>query len=491
MLNVHSTAPEPGVLPATTAHDDGPPQALLEFMVTDWEPRADLPAPIVGLEHFARRRAALSALFPDEVLIVATGHEKVRANDTAYRFRPGSDFYYLTGNQEADCVLIFAPRADGGHDARMYVEPNPGKTDATFFTDRVKGELWVGPRLGVAESAVRYGIETRGLPNLELDLVALRDGTAGVRVLRGVDPLVDAQLEASKDRDAELASALSELRLIKDEYEVLELEKAVASTKRGFDDVLRALPRSKTERYVEGVFNLRARVEGNDVGYGTIAASGRHACTLHWTSNHGALRAGELLLLDAGVEAPTLYTADITRTVPIGGRFSAEQRQIYELVLEAQHAAFAVCIPGNDFMAPNVAAMHVLAHGLERLGILPMPAEEALVQTNQFYKRYSLHNVSHMLGLDVHDCAKARQETYKYGKLKPGMVLTVEPGLYFQPDDRTVPERYRGIGVRIEDDVLITSDGYRILSAAIPRETDDVERWVRESAVAPETLLGP
>jgi Xaa-Pro aminopeptidase len=345
--------------------------------------------------------------------------------------------------------------------------------------------------LGVAESAVRYGIETRGLPNLELDLVALRDGTAGVRVLRGVDPLVDAQLEASKDRDAELASALSELRLIKDEYEVLELEKAVASTKRGFDDVLRALPRSKTERYVEGVFNLRARVEGNDVGYGTIAASGRHACTLHWTSNHGALRAGELLLLDAGVEAPTLYTADITRTVPIGGRFSAEQRQIYELVLEAQHAAFAVCIPGNDFMAPNVAAMHVLAHGLERLGILPMPAEEALVQTNQFYKRYSLHNVSHMLGLDVHDCAKARQETYKYGKLKPGMVLTVEPGLYFQPDDRTVPERYRGIGVRIEDDVLITSDGYRILSAAIPRETDEVERWVRESGVAPETLLGP
>jgi Xaa-Pro aminopeptidase len=160
-------------------------------------------------------------------------------------------------------------------------------------------------------------------------------------------------------------------------------------------------------------------------------------------------------------------------------------------VLEAQRAGFAACVPGNDFMAPNVAAMDVLAHGLERLGILPMPAAEALEETNQFYKRYSLHNVSHMLGIDVHDCAKARQETYKYGKLEPGMVLTVEPGLYFQPDDLTVPERYRGIGVRIEDDVLITSDGCRILSAAIPSETDEVERWVRECALSTETLFGP
>jgi Xaa-Pro aminopeptidase len=488
---VRTTAPAPGDLPATTAHDDGPPQALLDFMVTDWEPRSDLPAPLVGLEHFARRRAALSALFPGEALVVPTGHEKVRANDTAFRFRPGSDFYYLTGNQEADCVLILEPKAGGGHMARMYVEPNPGKGDATFFTDRVKGELWVGPRLGVPESALRYGIETRGLPHLESDLGELSRGSQRTRVLRGIDPLLEERMSEPNDADDELASALSELRLIKDAYEVGELERAIASTKRGFEDVLRALPRSKTERYVEGIFNLRARVEGNDVGYNTIAASGRHACTLHWTSNHGALRAGDLLLLDAGVEAPTLYTADITRTVPIGGRFSAEQRDIYELVLAAQHAAFAACVPGNDFMAPNAAAMEVLAHGLERLGILSMPAEVALEKTNQFYKRYSLHNVSHMLGIDVHDCAQARQETYKYGKLEPGMVLTVEPGLYFQPDDRTVPERYRGIGVRIEDDVLITATGVRILSDGIPRETDDVERWVRDCAGSADTLFAP
>jgi Xaa-Pro aminopeptidase len=142
-------------------------------------------------------------------------------------------------------------------------------------------------------------------------------------------------------------------------------------------------------------------------------------------------------------------------------------------------------------MAPNAAAMRVLAYGLERLGILPMPAEEALEKSNLFYKRYSLHNVSHMLGIDVHDCAQARQETYKYGKLEAGMVLTVEPGLYFQPDDKTVPERYRGIGVRIEDDVLIVPGGVRILSDAIPRETADVERWMADCAGGADTLFVP
>ena len=176
-----------------------------------------------------------------------------------------------------------------------------------------------------------------------------------------------------------------------------------------------------------------------------------------------------MLLLDAGVEGVSLYTADVTRTLPVGGAFTPAQREIYTLVWEAQRAAFEACKPGNDFLDPNAAAMDVLAHGLERLGILAS-AEEALRNDKLFYKRYSLHNVSHMLGLDVHDCAAARAETYKFGKLEAGMVLTVEPGLYFQLDDLTVPEQYRGIGVRIEDDVVITADGYENLSAALPSE---------------------
>jgi Xaa-Pro aminopeptidase len=221
-------------------------------------------------------------------------------------------------------------------------------------------------------------------------------------------------------------------------------------------------------------------VEGNDVGYGTIAASGQHACTLHWTKNDGRLAVSDLLLLDAGVEGESLYTADITRTLPIGGRFSPAQRTIYDLVLKAQRAAMSEVKPGADFLAPNRAAMRVLTEGLVELEILKATVDEALADDQQLYRRYTLHNVSHMLGIDVHDCAKARQESYKLGKLEAGMVLTVEPGLYFQEDDLTVPARFRGIGVRIEDDVLVTEDGVRNLSAHIPVDAAEVEGWMSE-----------
>ena len=471
-----------------TAYDSTPPTALLAHMVTGWAGRSGLPTALPEAVRFRTRREALSKRFPGDVIVVPTGNEKTRANDTPYRFRPGSDFYYLTGNLEADCVLVMEPLAAGGHDALLYVEPNLGKSVTTFFTDRVKGELWVGPRLGVPESAARFGTAARALEGVIRDLEAMCAAASGtVRTIRDLDAHIDAITPAS-DADGALAAAISEMRLIKDDYEIAELQAAIDATQRGFEDVLSALPQSKTERYVEGVFNLRARVDGNDVGYGTIAATGAHSCTLHYKTNDGSLNAGDLLLLDAGVETHTLYTADVTRTVPIGGTFSVAQREIYDLVLAAQNAGFARCAPGEDFLAPNRAAMRVLAEGLERLGILGVSAEEALLDTNQFYKRYSLHNVSHMLGLDVHDCAQARAETYKYGKLEAGMVLTVEPGLYFQLDDVTVPERYRGIGIRIEDDVVITPDGYRNLSGALPREASAVEAWVRECRARGYTL---
>ncbi len=461
------------------SHDTQPPPALLEFMVKSWKaPSNKRPAPIKHASAFEARRRTVSKQFPGEVLVVPTGHEKVRANDTYYRFRPGSDFYYLTGNTEPDCVLVMVPEGDGHRDV-LFVEPNPGKRDKTFFTDRNKGELWVGPRLGVEESKHRFAIrETRGLPDLSTLLDELKGQLKPFRVLRGMSEKVDRAVPADEEKDKAFAAFLSEMRLIKDAQEIRELKAAIDATFRGFEDVIARLKTGKTEREVEGIFNLRARCEGNDVGYGTIAASGAHACILHWTRNDGPLKKGDLLLLDAGVEGHSLYTADVTRTLPISGKFTREQREIYTLVYEAQEAALAAVKPGNDFMEPNRRAMQVLAAGLERLGILPMSAEEALKDENQFYKRYSLHNVSHMLGLDVHDCAQARQEAYKFGKLKPGMVLTVEPGLYFQLDDLTVPAKYRGIGVRIEDDVLVTEKGYRNLTKAFPRAPDDVEKWM-------------
>ncbi|HYO68848.1 MAG TPA: aminopeptidase P family protein [Archangium sp.] len=464
-------------------HDSVAPPALLDFMMQGWKPQAGkLPPKMKNAEAFAARRRELSKLFPGETLVIPTGHEKVRANDTYYRFRPGTDFYYLTGNMEPDCVLVLQPKEGGGHTDILFVEPNPGRSDSTFFTDRVKGELWVGPRLGVKESQASFGVhEARGLHELPGFLEGLR-GAAVIptRVLRGHSGKVDGAVTEHAERDKQLATALSEMRLIKDKLEVRELETAIDSTHRGFEDVIRRLKAARSEREVEGVFNLRARVEGNDVGYGTIAAAGHHACVLHWTRNDGDLKKGELLLLDAGVEGNSLYTADITRTLPISGKFSKEQREIYELVLEAQTQAIAAVKPGNDFMEPNRVAMRVLAQGLYELGILKTTPGEALKEEHQFYKRYSLHNVSHMLGLDVHDCAQARQEAYKYGKLKAGMVLTVEPGLYFQKDDLTVPAKYRGIGVRIEDDVLVTKTGCRVLSEDIPREPRDIEDWMKQ-----------
>jgi Xaa-Pro aminopeptidase len=463
------------------AHDLQPPPALLDFMLTKWRaPARKLPKPIKGFRDFHARRRKLSGEFPGELLVIPTGHEKVRANDTNFRFRAGSDFYYLTGNLEPDCVLVMIPVEDGHRDV-LFVEPNPGRSSSTFYTDRNKGELWVGPRMGVPESQAAFAIhEARGLPELAATLSAEADRSPA-RVLRGMSQGVDDAIAPTpkSNRDKQFATFLSEMRLLKDKVELGELSGAIASTKRGFEDVIRDLGdvHGKTERHVEGVFGLRARVEGNDVGYGTIAASGAHACVLHWTRNDGPLVPGTLLLLDAGVEAQTLYTADITRTLPISGKFTKEQREIYDLVRAAQKAAFKLVKPGVDFLEPNRVAMRVLAEGLERLGILPSAAK-ALANENQFYKRYSLHNISHMLGLDVHDCAQARQEAYKFGQLKAGMVLTVEPGLYFQTDDLTVPKKYRGIGVRIEDDVVVTDKGMKNLSADIPADADEVEAWM-------------
>jgi Xaa-Pro aminopeptidase len=470
---------------ARNSYDSEVPPNLLEFMLKSWNPKGrKQPKVLPNAAAFRKRRERLSQQYPNELLVIPTGHRKVRANDTYYVFRPGTDFYYLTGVLEPDCVLVMVPNSQG-HEQVLFVEHNPGKTDATFFTDRNKGELWEGPRLGVPESATRYAISCQPLTALQAVLQAAAEACGNkTRVLRGYSAACELMMPTERPEqakhDQELAVFLSEMRLIKDAVEVKALQSAMTATKVGFEDVIARLKTASNERELEGVFWTRARMEGNDVGYTSIVASGAHACTLHWKENDGAIRKGDLLLLDAGIEGHSLYTADITRTLPISGTFSTEQRAIYEIVLAAQSAALALVRPGNDFMAPNKAAMAVLAAGLERLKILAVSAAEALLDENQFYRRYSLHNVSHMLGLDVHDCAQARAQNYKYGKLVAGMVLTVEPGLYFQTDDLTVPAKYRGIGVRIEDDVLVTAKGHRVLSSSLPRDPDQVQKWMKQ-----------
>ena len=453
------------------------PRVLFEHMTSDWEVAEPDTAVHPAAPFAAARRHRLSEQFTGKTLVIATGNPKVRANDTDYRFRPGTDFFYLTGCVESDAVLVITPGA-GGSRSTLYVPERRDHQTHEFFTDARYGELWVGARRGVREAAIYYEIDTAPLEHLEKDLSSLQ--ATDVLCVRGFDARVDGLVTPHGD-DELLATTLSEHRLVKDDFEVAQLRLAIEYTVKGFEDVVRALPAAegRGERVIEGIFNLRARVEGNDVGYNTIAASGSNATVLHWVENNGAVRRGEMLLLDAGVECHNLYTADVTRTMPINGTFSPAQRRIYGLVLAAQEAGIAAVKPGVPFMAPNDAAMKVLAEGLFELGILREDPESALRRDRQLHRRYTLHGVSHMLGLDVHDCANARNDIY-LGELKVGYVLTVEPGLYFQPNDLTVPDEYRGIGVRIEDDVLVTATGALNLSAALARDPAEVEAWMAE-----------
>ena len=357
------------------------------------------------------------------------------------------------------------------------MHPRSTRESDGFYTDRKYGELWVGRHFTLDEANTVYQIPTRDVEKIE-DLLRFSKETL---LIRGEDILMD-KLISKNVREAEFLTFTSEQRLVKDEYEVDQLQAAVDATGRGFSDVIAVMPAAaghpRGERIVEGAFFGRARLEGNDIGYTTIAAAGSHACVLHWIRNDGAVRNGELLLLDAGVEMDSYYTADITRTLPVNGKFTPAQRALYMLVYEAQLAGFAAVKPGVKFLEINRAAQRVLAQGLADMGVLTVSAEESMKPEVGLHRRWTLHGVSHHLGLDVHDCEHARQDMYREGILQEGMVLTVEPGLYIQPDDELFAPEYRGIGIRIEDDVVVTADGCRNLSENIPRHPDAIEAWM-------------
>ncbi|MFD5388193.1 aminopeptidase P family protein [Streptomyces sp. NPDC127074] len=481
--NAVSLVPENGVPASGEAVEQrknglypGVSDELAENMKSGWADTElhDL-APIAQADRTAARRAALSARFPGERLVIPAGNLKTRSNDTEYAFRASTEYAYLTGDQTQDGVLVLEPVADG-HEATIYLLPRSNRENGEFWLDG-QGELWVGRRHSLAEAEQLLGVPAKDVRELA---DALKEATGPARVVRGHDAGIEAALtdKVTAERDEELRIFLSEARLVKDDFEIAELEKACASTARGFEDVVKILDKAEatSERYIEGTFFLRARVEGNDIGYGSIAAAGPHACTLHWVRNDGPVRSGDLLLLDAGVETTELYTADITRTLPINGRYTEIQRNIYDAVYEAQEAGIAAVKPGAAYRDFHDAAQCVLAEKLVEWGLVEGPVERVLELGLQ--RRWTLHGTGHMLGMDVHDCAAARTEKYVDTTLEPGMCLTVEPGLYFQADDLTVPEEYRGIGVRIEDDILVTEDGNRNLSDALPRHADEVEAWM-------------
>ncbi|MGW0697993.1 aminopeptidase P family protein [Streptomyces sp. NPDC002867] len=451
--------------------------ALMRSGWADTEQR-DL-KPLEQAPYAARRRAALSARFPGERLVIPSGNLKIRSNDAHYPFRPCTGYVHLTGDQSRDGALVLEPRPGGGHDAYCYQLPRDARDSDEFWTGDT-AELWMGRRHSLAEAERLLGLRCRDVRAAATELAAA--AAVPTRILRGHDPVLEAAVDTDEERDAELEETLSELRLVKDEWEIRQLRAAVDSTVRGFTDCVRELSRAvaTSERWVETTFFRRARLEGNDVGYGSICAAGEHATIMHWTRNDGPVRPGELLLLDAGVETHTLYTADVTRTLPISGTFTPVQRKVYDAVYEAQEAGIAAVKPGAHYRDFHEAAQRHLAERLVEWGFVEGPAGKAYELGLQ--RRFSIAGTGHMLGLDVHDCAQARNDTYVDAPLEPGMVLTVEPGLYFQADDLTVPEEFRGIGVRIEDDILVTADGNENLSAGLPRRADDLEAWMRDLA---------
>ena len=495
-------------------------QAFRDFIASGWGPRPEgLPSRSEAAPWAAARREALGSLFPGERLVLPAGTLKVRNNDCDYRFRPHSAFAHLAGTGtdfEPDAVLVLEPLTAPGreagtkaaaaqapdtptHEAVLYFRPRASRSSQEFYGDPRYGELWVGVRPSLEEVESATGMRCAHVDSLP-DALAKDAGPGAVqlRVVAEADEAVTALVttirqqvgletgQAATEVDAGLAEAASELRLVKDPWEIDQLRAAVAATKAGFDDLIRSIPRARGhwrgERVLEGAFGAKAREEGNGLGYDTIAAAGNHANTLHWINNDGAVEPGQLVLVDAGVEVDSLYTADVTRTIPVDGRFTEAQRRIYQAVLDAADAAFARAgTPGCRFKDVHAAAMEVIAARLEEWGMLPagVGAADSLAPEGQYHRRWMVHGTSHHLGLDVHDCAQARREMYMEAELKPGMCFTIEPGLYFREDDLLVPAEMRGTGVRIEDDVVVREDGsVERLTQDVPRTVEEVEAWV-------------
>ncbi|AKV55378.1 xaa-pro aminopeptidase PepP [Bifidobacterium actinocoloniiforme DSM 22766] len=483
-----------------------------EFMTQGWGEQEAAVKPLESSQYIGARLTKLGKRFPGERLVIPAGDYKTRNNDNDYPFRPDSAFAYYTGlgeDLEPGAILVLDPlpadsaqaQAGATHQAELFVHPRADQSTRDYYRSSQYGEYWVGPRAGLQELSVMTGLPTRDIAEFESAIasgVGPDDGSVRLRVLRHTDQGVTAQVEAvrkakgqcSPDEgvasDNKFEEFASEARMIKDAYEVGEMRKAIAATKDGFDKILSRLPevvgKPRSERMLEGAFNANAREEGNDVGYGSIIASGSHAPVLHWMRNNGTVRQGDLLLIDAGVEVNSLYTADITRTFPVGGHFSPIQRRIYETVLEAQQTAFEAAQPGATYSDIHHTVMRVLATRLHEWGILKVSVEESLSPQGQQHRRWHACGCAHHLGLDVHDCAEARYESYQGAAIEPGMIFTIEPGLYFKDNDLLVPPEFRGIGVRIEDDVLMTEDGPVWLSKQIPKTVDEVEAWMAQQA---------
>jgi Xaa-Pro aminopeptidase len=430
---------------------------------------------MISPAEFSRRRRALMDMADDNsIFIIPSANEKIRSKDTTFPFRQDSDFWYLTGFNEPDAILVLVPGRQHGASLLFCRERDASK------------EAWDGPRLG-PEGVVESLRLDDSYPITDLDdiLPGLLEGRSRVYYHFGRDPDFDLKLMGWLNRVRaqmrlgaeppheflELGHLLDELRLFKSKGEIALLRR---SAEIGAEAQIAAMRATKSARYeyeVEAALQHVYRKNNAVASYEPIVGSGPNACVLHYRANNAPIRKGDLLLCDAGAEYG-FYASDITRTWPSNGRFSKAQRDLYNIVLSAQQASIAASTLGAPYEAIHRAAVEVLTDGLLSLGLLKGSLKKAI--ESEAYRKFYMHKTGHWLGLDVHDVGE-----YKLAgasrQLEAGMVFTIEPGLYIAPGTPGVPEKYQGIGIRIEDDILMTAKGAEVLTDGVPSSIDAIE----------------
>jgi len=435
--------------------------------------------PTIDHAVYAARRARLVRAMGEGIAVVPTSPERIRNRDSHYPYRHDSYFYYLTGFTEPESALVLI----GGAASRAILfcrERNPER------------EIWDGARHGPERARERFGFdEAHPVEKLDELLVSLLENQPALFAPLGQDPDWDARamrwlnavraksragIEAP-ERIHDVRALLDEMRLIKDAHELDCMRRAAAISADAHRRAMQATRPGRFEYEIEAELLYAFRRQGAQFpAYWPIVAGGRSACTLHYVSNDARLEKGTLLLIDAGCELDG-YAADITRTFPVGGRFSRAQRDVYEIVLAAQRAAIDRVAPGNGWNEPHDAAVRVLAQGMIDLRLLAGSLDEILEK--ETYKRFYMHRTGHWLGLDVHDAGEYKRSGL-WRSLQPGMTLTVEPGLYIRASD-DVPAPLHDIGVRIEDDVVVAAQGCEVLTAQAPKAIDEIEALMRDA----------
>lgn len=426
------------------------------------------------LAEFMRR------MEPQSVAIIASAREAVRSNDTHYRFRQDSDFYYLTGFDEPEAIAVISPDAEKPY--TLFVRPRDPER-----------ETWDGPRAGVEGAIERYGADAAfPIDEFRAKLDEIIQGKRTLYYRFGTRHELDqmiieaiARMRALGRRGivpprtiTDTGAILHEMRLIKSEAEIALIERAADITAEAHREAMRAARPGMHEYEVEALIEYVFRRHGATAAYTSIVGSGENATVLHYSANNAVIREGDLLLIDAGAEYQG-YAADITRTFPVSGRFSRPQRELYEVVLETQKACIAMIRPGVSMDELHNRSVELLTEGLVRLGLL-QGAPSKLIEDGD-YKKFYMHRLGHYLGMDVHDVGLYYVDGQSR-KLEPGMVITIEPGLYVARTQE-VNEDYRGIGVRIEDDVLVTAEGHRVLTAGVPKEIEEIEQFIARARV--------